>query len=135
MAGSIAENISFYDLHCDDARLQTCAAIAAIHEEICRMPMGYQTLTGDMGTSLSGGQKQRILLARALYRKPKFLILDEATSHLDISNEKRIVAALASMRLTRIVVAHRKETIGGAGRTVTLRDGKSHSDILAALIS
>lgn len=120
LAGSIADNISFFDLRGDQRRLQACAQTAAIHDEISKMPMGYQTLVGDMGSSLSGGQKQRVLLARALYRNPKLLILDEATSHLDISNEQRVVDALAEMRITRIIVAHRKETINGANRVVLL---------------
>ena len=81
-------------------------------------------MVGDMGSSLSGGQKQRVLLARALYKKPKVLALDEATSHLDIANEQRVTQALAQMRLTRIIVAHRPETIAGAQRVVALERGK-----------
>ena len=77
-----------------------------------------------MGSSLSGGQKQRVLLARALYKNPKVLALDEATSHLDIANEQRVTQALAQMSLTRIVVAHRPETIAGAQRVVVLQQGK-----------
>lgn len=120
LAGSLAENISFFNSHADQARIEACAKIAAIHEEIHQMPMGYQTLVGDMGNTLSGGQKQRILLARALYRNPKMLMLDEATSHLDVFNEHRIVRALSELKLTRIVVAHRKETIEGVGRIIAL---------------
>ena len=86
--------------------------------------MGYQTLVGDMGSSLSGGQKQRVLLARALYKNPKVLALDEATSHLDIANERRVTDALAAMPLTRIIVAHRPETIAGAQRVVGVEAGK-----------
>jgi ATP-binding cassette subfamily B protein RaxB len=86
------------------------------------MPMGYQSLVGDMGSSLSGGQKQRVLLARALYKQPKILVLDEATSHLDVRNEGRVNLALESLSLTRIVIAHRPETINVADRVVELRD-------------
>jgi ATP-binding cassette subfamily B protein RaxB len=82
--------------------------------------MGYNTLTGDMGTVLSGGQKQRVLIARALYRQPALLLLDEATSHLDVANEKAVSAALRALRMTRIIVAHRPETIRLADRVVTL---------------
>ncbi len=123
LAGSIADNISFFDLRVDQHRIHSCAALAAVHEDIAKMPMGYQTLVGDMGSSLSGGQKQRVLLARALYKSPRVLALDEATSHLDIANERRVTEALAAMPLTRIIVAHRPETIAGAQRVVGLNGG------------
>lgn len=125
LAGSILDNISFFDAHTQPARVEQCARQAAIHEEITAMPMGYQTLVGDMGSSLSGGQKQRVLLARALYKQPKILALDEATSHLDIANEQRVNQALGQMKLTRIMVAHRPETINAAERVVELRDGQA----------
>ena len=124
LAGSIADNISFFDVQPNEERIHACAKIAAVHDDIAVMPMGYQTLVGDMGSSLSGGQKQRVLLARALYKKPKVLALDEATSHLDIANELRVTQALAQMRLTRIIVAHRPETIAGAQRVVAMERGK-----------
>jgi len=124
LAGSIADNISFFDLRVDQARIHACAALAAVHDDIAKMPMGYQTLVGDMGSSLSGGQKLRVLLARALYKQPRVLALDEATSHLDIANERRVTEALAAMPLTRIIVAHRPETIAGAQRVVGLDGGK-----------
>ncbi len=125
LAGSIADNISFFDVQPNEERIHACAKISAVHDDICAMPMGYQTLVGDMGSSLSGGQKQRVLLARALYKKPKVLALDEATSHLDIANEQRVTQALAQMRLTRIIVAHRPETIAGAQRVVGLQQGRA----------
>ena len=120
LAGSIAENIAFFDPQPEDRRIEAAARVAAVHEEIHRMPMGYQTLVGDLGTSLSGGQKQRVLLARALYKRPKILVLDEATSHLDVFNERRVNQAIAGLKLTRIVVAHRPETIASAGRVISL---------------
>jgi ATP-binding cassette subfamily B protein RaxB len=123
LAGSILDNISFFDAHTDAVRAQHCATLAALHDEIAAMPMGYQTLVGDMGSSLSGGQKQRVLLARALYKQPKILALDEATSHLDIANEHKVNQALGQMQLTRIMVAHRPETINAAERVVALQDG------------
>ncbi|MBC3908795.1 peptidase domain-containing ABC transporter [Undibacterium umbellatum] len=123
LAGSIMDNIAFFDSHCDQQRVEECARLAAIHEEISKMPMGYQTLVGDMGSSLSGGQKQRVLLARALYKQPKILALDEATSHLDVNNEHKVNQALGNLQLTRIMVAHRPETINAAERVVSLLDG------------
>lgn len=126
LAGSIIDNISFFDSRCEYAGVARCARLAAVHEEIAAMPMGYQTLVGDMGSSLSGGQKQRILLARALYKSPKVLALDEATSHLDIQNEQLVNAALSAMALTRIMVAHRPETINSADRVVGINGGKMH---------
>jgi ATP-binding cassette, subfamily B, bacterial CvaB/MchF/RaxB len=124
LAGSIAENISFFDVHFEMERVQTCGHLAAVHDDIARMPMGYQTLVGDMGSALSGGQKQRVLLARALYKQPRVLALDEATSHLDIANEKKVTQTLAQMSLTRIIVAHRPETIAAAQRVIALENGK-----------
>lgn len=123
LAGSVMDNISFFDANTSQDRVEESAKQAAIHDEICAMPMGYQTLVGDMGSSLSGGQKQRVLLARALYKQPKILALDEATSHLDIENERKVNEALKSLKLTRIMVAHRPETIAAAERVVRLKEG------------
>ncbi len=127
-AGSINDNISFFDPAPDLAWLEVCARTASVHEDILAMPMGYQTLVGDMGTVLSGGQKQRVLLARALYKKPSLLLLDEATSHLDIEREMAVNEAIAKLHITRIVVAHRPETIGSAHRVVELQNGKVSFD-------
>jgi ATP-binding cassette subfamily B protein RaxB len=133
MAGSILENISFFDNEVDMERVKAVARIAAVHDDIVRMPLGYQTLVGDMGSSLSGGQKQRILMARALYKEPQILALDEATSHLDVRNERLVSDALAKMKLTRILVAHRPETIRSTERVVVVergqvREGPKHAD-------
>jgi ATP-binding cassette subfamily B protein RaxB len=117
-AGSIADNIAAFSPHADPEQIQDAARLAAIHEEILRMPMGYHTLVGDMGSSLSGGQIQRIVLARALYRRPRLLLLDEATSHLDEDNERSINEAIRSLPITRIIVAHRRSTIDMADRIV-----------------
>ncbi|EHR72496.1 ABC-type bacteriocin/lantibiotic exporter with N-terminal double-glycine peptidase domain [Burkholderiales bacterium JOSHI_001] len=122
--GSIADNICFFDPQPDAQRIAEVARLAAVHEEIERMPMGYATLVGDIGTGLSGGQKQRILLARALYRRPHVLVLDEATSHLDIFNEQAVNQAIQGLRLTRIVIAHRPETIRMAQRVLHLQGGR-----------
>lgn len=124
LTGSLADNICFFDVQPDQARIEACASLAQLSDEIARMPMGYQTLVGDLGSGLSGGQKQRLLLARALYKQPKVLALDEATSHLDLGNERAVTSALARMRLTRLIIAHRPETIAGAQRVVQVRDGQ-----------
>ena len=92
------------------------------------MPMGYESLVGDMGSTLSGGQKQRVILARALFRNPRILVLDEATSHLDTARERPVNDALAALAMTRIVIAHRPETIRSAIRVITLSDGKGSDD-------
>src|SRR3954454_18598665 len=90
------------------------------------MSMGYGTLIGDMGTVLSGGQKQRVLIARALYRQPGVLLLDEATSDLDVNNEKLGNAAIRATRVTRVIVAHRPETIRSADRVINLDEIGGH---------
>jgi ATP-binding cassette, subfamily B, bacterial CvaB/MchF/RaxB len=129
LAGSIAENIAFFDASPDRRRVEACAKAAAVHDDICAMPMGYATLIGDMGSSLSGGERQRILLARALYKRPKLLFLDEATSHLDVKKEHAINAAIGTMRFTRILVAHRPQTIASADRLVVLDRGTIRQDV------
>ncbi|MCR9297890.1 peptidase domain-containing ABC transporter [Vibrio fluvialis] len=120
LSGSIAENIAFFDPQIDMDWVQECAKSAGIHDEICHMAMEYNTLIGEMGASLSGGQKQRILLARALYRKPKILFLDEATSNLDINNESIINRNIKNLNITRIIVAHRPQTINTADRVINI---------------
>ncbi len=127
-AGSIADNICFFDPRPDLQWLQECARMAMIHDDILAMPMKYRTLVGDMGTVLSGGQKQRILLARALYKKPSILLMDEATSHLDAKLEARFVAGVRTLKMTRILVAHRAETIRCADRVVVIRNGTISHD-------
>ena len=119
-AGSIAENICFFDETPDAAKIEHCAKMANIHDEIAAMPMAYETLIGDMGSALSGGQKQRIILARALYREPRILFLDEASSHLDADNERIINDNLRRLNITKIMVAHRQETLAMADRVVVL---------------
>lgn len=129
-AGSIADNISFFDPEASSPRVEAAARLAALHEDVLAMPMGYHSLVGDMGSSLSGGQKQRLLLARALYRKPKILVLDEATSHLDVARERLVNDAVRRMRITRIVIAHRPETIASADRVIAIQQGVAHERIL-----
>ena len=123
-AGSIAENIALGEARLDMDRIVEAAKRASIHADIDAMPMKYHTLIGDMGSTLSGGQKQRVVLARALYRKPALLVLDEATSHLDAANEKSVNDAIANLNITRIIVAHRKETIESADRVLVMHGGR-----------
>jgi ATP-binding cassette subfamily B protein RaxB len=129
LAGSLAENIAcFAPDFCLD-RVTEVARLADIHRTISDMPMGYQTLVSEMGSGLSGGQKQRIFLARALYRNPKILVLDEATSHLDLHSEQHIVRTLCEMPMTRIIIAHRRETIAFAKRLICLNNGIIMEDV------
>ena len=122
--GSIADNISFFDPQVEQAKVERAAQLAAIHHEITAMPMGYHSLIGDMGSSLSGGQKQRVILARALYREPKLLFLDEATSHLDVGNEHLVNEAVRQLAVTKVIVAHRPETIASADRVLVMEGGR-----------
>jgi len=122
LTGSIVDNITFFDEQTDMGRVYEVAKLACIHDSICRFPMGYETLVGDMGSTLSGGQKQRILLARALYKQPKILFLDEATSHLDVDNERSINRSLKALNITQIVIAHREETIRMADRVINMAE-------------
>jgi ATP-binding cassette subfamily B protein RaxB len=120
LSGSVADNICFFDADFDQERMIACARLAGIHDEIMLMPMTYNSLIGDMGSSLSGGQKQRILLARALYRQPCILFLDEGTAHLDLENERNINENLRRLRMTRISVAHRPDISAGADRLIRI---------------
>jgi ATP-binding cassette subfamily B protein RaxB len=128
-AGSIADNIGFFDTEASAERIAECARLACVADEIEAMPMRYHTLIGDMGASLSGGQKQRILLARALYKRPKILFLDEATSALDVDRERLVNQAIRGLAMTRVIVAHRPETIASAQRVIVLQSGRVAQDL------
>jgi ATP-binding cassette subfamily B protein RaxB len=128
-AGSIADNVSFFDPAPSHEAIERCTRLAAVHDDIAAMPMGYHTLIGDMGAALSGGQRQRILLARALYKQPRILFLDEATSALDVQRERQVNEAIRGLNLTRILIAHRPETIASAGRVIVLQGGRVAQDL------
>ena len=119
--GSIVDNITFFAEEVDMGYVYEVAKLACIHDTIIALPMGYESLIGQTQTSISGGQRQRILLARALYKKPKFLFLDEATSHMDLQLESEINQALQTCRMTQIIVAHRPATIAMADRVIELK--------------
>jgi len=119
-SGSLLDNITFFSSDSDLDRVVNCAKLVEIHEEIEKLPMGYNTLTGEMGNTLSGGQKQRVLLARALYKSPRLLILDEATSNLDVTNESLISNTIKRLNLPVLLIAHRPETIASADRIINL---------------
>ena len=122
LSSSLQDSICGFADHIDFERMRFVAQLAAIDDEIVAMPMGFHTLIGDMGSSLSGGQKQRVLLARALYRHPRILVLDEATSHLDVGCELQVNEAIKHLPVTRITIAHRPETIQMADRVIDLSE-------------
>ena len=131
-AGSIADNVSFFDPSPSQEAIERCTRLAAVHDDIAAMPMSYHTLIGDMGSALSGGQRQRLLLARALYKQPRILFLDEATSALDVQRERLVNEAIRGLKLTRILIAHRPETIASAGRVIVLSGGRVAQDLRQA---
>ncbi|HEX8645009.1 MAG TPA: peptidase domain-containing ABC transporter [Allosphingosinicella sp.] len=123
LTGTIADNIAFFDQRIDQRMVEEAARLARIHDDIVKMPMAYQSLIGDMGAALSAGQRQRIMLARALYRDPDVLFLDEGTANLDEENEKAIAEMIANLPVTRIVVAHRPALVARAGLVLKLDGG------------
>lgn len=124
LSGTLADNIAFFDPDMDMARVHEAARQARIHDDIMAMPMQFLSLVGDMGSALSGGQRQRVLLARALYRRPAILILDEGTANLDAATEAEIADTIAAMTITRIVVAHRPALVERADRVVEVAGGR-----------
>ena len=126
LSGTIAENIAFFDPTPCLETIQKCAQQASVHSEIAAMPMGYNSLVGDMGSVLSAGQRQRILLARALYSDPEILILDEGTTNLDPISEHAVLKVLSNLAITRICVTHGDRTIQCSDRVMMLHDGKLH---------
>ncbi len=133
-SGSIADNICSFEDNPDQERIIACAQYCNIHEEIMRMSMGYESIVGELGLGISGGQKQRILIARALYRQPSILFMDEATSHLDLANESFINQSISNLKITRIIVAHRPSTIASADRVIDLSQYFKNASQTASLI-
>ncbi len=119
-AGTISDNVSLFDAEVDAARVNEALVTAALAEEVARMPMGVETLVSNAGSALSGGQRQRLLLARALYRRPRFLMLDEATSALDDEREQAVNQAVRDLGTTTLIIAHRASTVAMAGKRVGL---------------
>lgn len=119
-AGSIRENICGFSETVDENWMLECARASYIHDVIMKMPMGYETLIGELGEGLSGGQKQRIFIARALYRKPGILFMDEATSSLDADSERFVNGEIKKMKITRVTIAHREKTLKAVDRIITI---------------
>jgi ATP-binding cassette subfamily B protein RaxB len=128
LTGSIAENISFFDPQMDMARVHQVSQAAQIHQDIMAMPMNYLSFIGDMGSMLSGGQRQRVLLARAIYKQPKTLFLDEGTANIDETTEKLIVDIISQSDLTRVIVAHRPEFVKRSGRVIEIYNGRVYKE-------
>ncbi len=123
LTGTLADNIAFFDAKLDQERVELAATLARIHDDIMKMPMAYQSLIGDMGAALSGGQRQRIMLARALYRDPDALFLDEGTANLDEENERAIAEMIVRLPITRVVISHRPALIERADTVYRLENG------------
>jgi ATP-binding cassette subfamily B protein RaxB len=124
LAGSIADNISFFATNSNMERIRECAALAQIDDDIMQMPMNYLSIVGEMGSAFSGGQRQRILLARALYARPRILFLDEGTAHLDPATESIVSETIQNMSITRVIIAHRPELVRRADCVYEMRAGK-----------
>ncbi|TDR80062.1 ATP-binding cassette subfamily B protein RaxB [Paludibacterium purpuratum] len=133
--GSIRDNITFFNADCDEDFVLECCKAASIDRFVDSLPMKFDSTISEGATSISGGQKQRFLLARALYHKPKILILDEATSHLDIAIEEKVNLAIKKMNTTRIIIAHRQETIDSADRVYEFNNGALHERIKENAVS
>jgi len=141
LSGTLGDNISFFSPQPDQARIESAARFARIHDDIAKMPMSYHSLVSDMGSALSSGQRQRILLARALYRDPDVLFLDEGTANLDEKTEEIIARSISLLPITRVAVSHRPALVRVADIVLHVEGGKveqrdaidSYRDVLADL--
>lgn len=124
LSGTLADNICFFAEHANMQHVEHAARMARIHDTIMAMPMGYQSLIGDMGNALSAGQRQRVLLARALYRDPDAIFLDEGTANLDEENEAAIGDMLAKLPITRVAITHRPALVDRADFVLRMVDGR-----------
>jgi ATP-binding cassette, subfamily B, bacterial CvaB/MchF/RaxB len=121
---SIYDNIAMNDTEATPDKVALAAQQACVHADIMHMPMGYQTLVGSMGATLSGGQKQRVLLARALYKRPRFLLLDEYTSHLDFATERHVQEAINTLGCGRFIITHRQHSLSEGDEIYVLNNGQ-----------
>ena len=137
-ADTLRENIRYGRPDATDAEIEEAAKRAEIHDEVLRMPNGYDSYIGERGVMLSGGQKQRVAIARVFLKNPKILILDEATSALDTVTEQRIQASLDELSRGRssVIIAHRLSTVRNADRIAVVEDGRivetgTHEELIA----
>jgi ATP-binding cassette subfamily B protein RaxB len=121
--GSVADNISGFETEADVGRLREAAELATIWDDKQTLPMAVHTPLAGADGGLSGGQAQRLLLARAIYRRPRILFLDEATSQLDHATERRVIENLGTLDVTTISIAHRSNAVAAATRYIDLGDG------------
>jgi ATP-binding cassette subfamily B protein RaxB len=120
LSGTVADNVAFFDAQMDYARVEECCRRAHVHDDIVRMPLGYHSLIGDMGSTLSGGQRQRVLLARALYKQPSILFMDEGTANLDPALETAVLRTVKELGCTVVMVAHREAAVEMADQVFQL---------------